>query len=70
MNNQRLHHTNSYIKVGKERTENMAVIMDLIFYFLKIHMAIKIEYNKIQPYSAKNGSQIKELMHPEDHISL
>jgi hypothetical protein len=25
MNNQRLHHTNSYIRVRKERTENMAL---------------------------------------------
>ena len=30
-------------------------------------MAIKSEYNKIQPYSTKDGSQIKELMHPEIH---
>jgi mannose-6-phosphate isomerase-like protein (cupin superfamily) len=30
-------------------------------------MAIKSEYNKIQSYSTKDGSQIKELMHPEIH---
>ena len=30
-------------------------------------MAIKSEYNKIQPYSTKDGSQIKELMHPNVH---
>ena len=30
-------------------------------------MAIKSEYNKIQPYSTKDGSQIKELMHPKVH---
>jgi mannose-6-phosphate isomerase-like protein (cupin superfamily) len=30
-------------------------------------MAIKSRYNKIQPYSTKDGSQIKELMHPEVH---
>ncbi|MGD8549757.1 MAG: cupin domain-containing protein, partial [Desulfobacterales bacterium] len=30
-------------------------------------MAIKSEYNKIQAYSTKDGSQIKELMHPEIH---
>lgn len=30
-------------------------------------MAIKSEYNKIQPYSTKDGLQIKELMHPNVH---
>jgi len=30
-------------------------------------MAIKSEYNKMQPYSTKDGSQIKELTHPEVH---
>ncbi len=30
-------------------------------------MAIKSEYNKIQPYSSKDGSQVKELMHPKIH---
>jgi mannose-6-phosphate isomerase-like protein (cupin superfamily) len=30
-------------------------------------MAIKSEYNKIQAYITKDGSQIKELMHPEIH---
>lgn len=30
-------------------------------------MAIKSEYNKIQPYSTKDGSQIKELMNPKVH---
>ena len=30
-------------------------------------MAIKSEYDKIQPYSTKDGSRIKELMHPEIH---
>jgi mannose-6-phosphate isomerase-like protein (cupin superfamily) len=30
-------------------------------------MIIKSEYNKIQPYTTKDGSQIKELMHPKVH---
>ncbi len=30
-------------------------------------MAIKTEYNTINPYATKDGSMIKELMHPEVH---
>ena len=30
-------------------------------------MIIKSEYKKIQPYTTKDGSQIKELMHPKVH---
>ena len=30
-------------------------------------MAIKSEYNKIRPYVTKDGSLIRELMHPDAH---
>ena len=33
-------------------------------------MIIKSEYNKIQPYTTKNGSLIRELMHPEVHGNI
>ena len=32
-----------------------------------IGMLIKTEYSKIQPYATKDGSIIRELMHPNVH---
>jgi mannose-6-phosphate isomerase-like protein (cupin superfamily) len=32
-------------------------------------MSVKSEYQKIQPYTTKDGSEIRELMHPNFHGS-